>query len=224
MKLSLTLSLGIALALLTPAADAVPLWVGWGIQDGTASLAINGQSLGSPVYTGAFEARQGGVDGTSLGYVYCVDLEHSMNLNRTMEFDAFETTHPDLNQAPANGFVRRNGSWAAWLYYNYGRNVTNASQAGAMQVALWEILYDGDANLRTGNFALTGSFAHESQAQAYLALAPAANWVQAYYRHTGSLQQDIIGPMNPVPEPGTILLLGSGLLAVGAAFRRRMGR
>jgi len=224
MKLTLSISLAVAFALLAPAANAVPLWVGWGIQDGTTSIAIQGIGTLGPFYTGAFEAREGGVDGTSLGYVYCVDLEHSMNLNQTMEYDALETTHPDLNQAPSNGFVRRNGSWAAWLYYNYGRNVTNASEAGAMQVALWEILYDGDANLRTGNFSLTGSFAHEAQAQAYLGLAPASNWVQAYYRHTGSLQQDIMGPMNPVPEPGTILLLGSGLIAVGAAFRRRIGR
>ena len=224
MKLILSISLGVVLALLTPAVNAVPLWVGWGIQDGTVGIAISGQYMGSNVYTGAFEGREGGPAGASIGYVYCVDLQHGMNLNHTHEYDPFDTTHPDLNQSPANGYVRRNASWAAWLYRSYGRSVTNASEAGAMQVALWEILYDGDANLHTGNFRLVGGFAHEAQANYYLGLTPSADNVQGYYRHTGNFQQDLITPMSPVPEPGTILLLGSGLIAVGAAIRRRVGR
>lgn len=116
---------------------------------------------------------------------------------------------------------------ADWLIWHFPRTA-------ALQVAVWETAIDGNGNLLGGTFRLLPADVEYAAASAMLTALPNLNW-NSYYPLTGWVtdknlpdpndwQDFLIKPEHPIPEPGTLLLLGTGMLGFVAIARYRRSK
>lgn len=232
---------GLILAMLTlcpmMAQDASATQIDWTGYGKYAAIQVN---LNGYTYNGiGGEINWQWIGSTPTGYssafyAYCVDLLHSIQDPQTVAIRSTDVlTPPDPGVLAAGPFVQDAGKKAAWLFNNYAP-VINApggtgTDAAALQVAIWEALYDTTANLSTGAFTLLNqatNAAVTSKAITYLTslysghggtyLTSSATWLDAPL----GAGQDVIIAM-PIPEPAAIILLGTGLLALARHRRSR---
>jgi hypothetical protein len=157
------------------------------------------------------------------GAVYCVDLFHEISPNQTFNGVTFTT-----NGVVNNQFVN-NRNQIAWLLLNIV--ATTADQQAGLQAAIWDEEYGSSHfTLNTG-----GAIATDETAD-LLALNSASGYSSTLYQdvdwitppYTGNedrgfnYQQGLVGVPDPVPEPGTLSLLGTGILGIAGMIRRRM--
>jgi len=149
---------------------------------------------------------------------YCVDANNWLTSSQTVTLrssDALES--PGVTDA---------GEKVAWLVNTYAPVVhatgTNTDAAG-LQVAIWAALYNNNGSLTGGPFALNTTGVVAQRAQFYLdaLFSDPANRSTALWLDVPLRQGQGQLTMSPVPEPGTIALLGSGLLVAWRARRRR---
>ncbi len=182
---------------------------------------------------GAFAWRLDGQD--MAAPLYCLDVYHTFQFGNTWMVDPY-VIPPDPADPPPY-----NTAEAVWAYNRYA--YTNVSaEAQGLQLALWELSHDVDwLNLyenNSGNWWDTGNFQYRGDLgaagyqfadQVLLDIYDNFDVMEAgtatYYQPTPHQGNDYFGQgqiANVIPEPGSLMLLGFGLLSVaGGAWRRR---
>lgn len=190
------------------------------------------------------------VNNTDSFAAYCTELFQYISVGSTYTDYTRVTNAPDYkwsssspgvngwDPARANAINERIGQLWAYAGATYGlTGVPGTSHAGstqanstALQWAIWNVVYDTDNTLSSGNFWITGDSTNSSiLSTANAMLAHSATYGFRYnldvLRAAGRQDQIITdGIRTPVPEPGTYALMLAGLSAVGFVARRRRAK
>ncbi len=197
-------------------------------------LGVDNLEIMAPFYFRAFAGQllldTGAPDASDDFYAFCVDATRSRDLTQDMTTRPLSEL-PDLGN-PAAAVQAGAGARVAWLLNTYANDTWFATdgdnKAAALQLAIWEVLYTpfGGYDIAGGDFRLVYGGAYPSllsYANAYFGALGSngsdATWYDTIDRESAT-GQDFAAPI-PTPEPGTLVLFGSGLLGLARATRRR---
>ena len=199
----------------------------------SVTFSLANDPLGNPFTDFAGEIRWRQINGNGTYgpdfSAFCVDATRYLTDPETVDVRSTNdlTGTTQSNGAVVAGGGADAGKRIAWLVNSFGSvahtDVTGVA-AAALQVAIWETLYDGVANLAGGSFRLLTTGAVNSTASSYLAQLyskPLVGGGTTYYTSEAIWLDTTNGQdqVRSVPEPGSILLVGVG--AATALMRRR---
>lgn len=185
-------------------AEASIMYVDGFVPSKSLEINVNFHGHGSTERAGAMAAH---IDGGPMVEAYCVDLLHRGTIGESYPFTPVATN------------LLANGARVAYLYNTFAPTIKLGSTYGTLdkveaaaaglQLAIWDVLYDGGDGLSAGDL---WSFV-EGNARTYaIGFIGASNgaseaiWARAD-EHPDNMNQDLIVPL---PEPATIAVLGAG--------------
>jgi Thioester domain len=169
----------------------------------------------TPVTYGAGSFDTSSLNGSSLAYLYCVDLGNTITPGQTYNNTGVTT----------NGFVHgsrvNNAIQVAWLLHTYGVN-GQGDAAIALQASIWHVIDPTTISLDTTKASLSQIGYYNS----YLGTIPNTNipdylnnfvWISPGTVGNSTVYQ---GEVAPVPIPSALLLFGSALLGLVGIGRK----
>lgn len=217
-----SLALGLTLSLGTGAARAATvqagLWPGSNLQNVDIKLGTDFRTVSA----GTLSVK---IDGGPLMPAYCVDLYHVFSPGDSWAVNVRPIA--DLVGSGGNPPAIGNGGGGGWLFQTYAGVVSTDNQRSALQVAIWEMTYDGPTalDLNSGFFQMFAPPTIKAIAAGFLAAYPAnatgdALWIEALSHPNGRNQ----GFVTAVPEPAALALVAPVLALAGACGLIRKGR
>lgn len=176
------------------------------------------------------------VDGQNKRYfagVYDITIDSTLD-TIAMCVELFKTIGPDtynLTTAPPSSI--NSGARISWLVENFLQLIDTQDGGAGLQLALWDLVHDGGDGFAAGRVRSNNSTNLQvlSIANRFLSASngQSSNGAVVLFTNNidnGKMRQTLItgGPTpggDQVPEPGTVILIGSALLAAGLLRRRR---
>ena len=165
---------------------------------------------------------------------FCIEPHTSLAADFTGDDDGATTysyTKTAITDPVGSGFGKVQRLFDLWGYQTSTKldddPATIALWGSAMQLAIWNLMFDSDMDLDTGTFAvLNGStilpvmdLSEQMIRSVYLDPTPAASKQMTLWNANGS--QDLISSAGVIPEPSSYALALAGIGIVGYSLRRR---
>lgn len=151
------------------------------------------------------------------GYITCLDIANPSYIGHV---------YSGVWAAPST-FAEKEASWLADQLYGLDSSA-NPSYVGPISMAIWTVMFPSSTN--TDGLAAVPV---DPAAAPWLAAASAAvtgGYVPDNYMFLPddtTSQRFMLNPpapVSPIPEPGTLAMVGSGVLAFGGVLRRKLAR
>ncbi len=167
---------------------------------------------------GNFTDTTGVVNGNTVNFieVYCIDLNDTIGLNSTY-------TAAYTNDGTVNGSSITGAGQITWLLLNEGSSATTTAESEGLQAAIWSVEYPGSFTYLPASNDADVTVAFDADIAALgnnTASVSSVDWI-GIQNPDGSSAQSLVGLESPVPEPSSIVFLGTGILGIAGAMRRR---